>query len=210
MESFTHLHESHFFSQFCEKEFSFSSTAGSPQIHPCQLHPQRGDGGTVHHSRSAGPSGAGLVNQRGFAGFLQVAVTGSPRLSAGLRGFGLHGLQQASHGAAGLWYQRFDNSVWCRTGSSRRSVLFTCLLLSGSYVSMDMKNLPTFWLAYLSDPSDSGRIHSNIRQRWLNGMCQCERVIVGQMTRNPALWEQTWKHGTMIFWKLHLAFLCCF
>lgn len=34
---------------------------------------------------------------------------------------------------------------------------------------MDMKVLPLFWLAYLSDPSDSGRIHSNIRQRWLSG-----------------------------------------
>lgn len=39
----------------------------------------------------------------------------------------------------------------------------------GDYVSMDMSNLPPFWLAYLSDPSDSGRIHSNVRQRWLGG-----------------------------------------
>lgn len=41
--------------------------------------------------------------------------------------------------------------------------------LSGNYASMDMSDLPPFWLAYLSDPSDSGRIHSNIRQRWLSG-----------------------------------------
>ncbi|KAK6295814.1 hypothetical protein J4Q44_G00335270 [Coregonus suidteri] len=39
----------------------------------------------------------------------------------------------------------------------------------GDYISMDMSSLPPFWLAYLSDPSDSGRIHSNVRQRWLNG-----------------------------------------
>uniref|UniRef100_A0A3Q3DF37 Glucuronokinase with putative uridyl pyrophosphorylase n=1 Tax=Hippocampus comes TaxID=109280 RepID=A0A3Q3DF37_HIPCM len=39
----------------------------------------------------------------------------------------------------------------------------------GNYISMDMSGLPLFWLAYLSDPSDSGRIHNNIRQRWLNG-----------------------------------------
>ncbi|KAM6959254.1 glucuronokinase with putative uridyl pyrophosphorylase [Aplochiton taeniatus] len=39
----------------------------------------------------------------------------------------------------------------------------------GNYVPMDMSGLPPFWLAYLSDPSDSGRIHSNVRQRWLNG-----------------------------------------
>lgn len=44
-----------------------------------------------------------------------------------------------------------------------------CCPLSGNYVSMDMSGLPPFWLAYLSDPSDSGRIHSNIRQRWLSG-----------------------------------------
>uniref|UniRef100_A0A8C5FKN7 GHMP kinase C-terminal domain-containing protein n=1 Tax=Gadus morhua TaxID=8049 RepID=A0A8C5FKN7_GADMO len=39
----------------------------------------------------------------------------------------------------------------------------------GEYIPMDMSDLPTFWLAYLSDPSDSGRIHSNVRQRWLSG-----------------------------------------
>ncbi|KAK7156373.1 hypothetical protein R3I94_006438 [Phoxinus phoxinus] len=39
----------------------------------------------------------------------------------------------------------------------------------GEYIPLDMNNLPLFWLAYLSDPSDSGRIHSNVRQRWLNG-----------------------------------------
>lgn len=62
-------------------------------------------------------------------------------------------------------------------------------LFSGSYISIDMKNLPTFWLAYLSDPSDSGRIHSNIRQRWLNGMSVREFICVwiSKMLRNPAL-----------------------
>ncbi|XP_077468360.1 glucuronokinase with putative uridyl pyrophosphorylase [Stigmatopora argus] len=39
----------------------------------------------------------------------------------------------------------------------------------GNYVSLDMSTLPSFWLAYLNDPSDSGRIHNNVRQRWLNG-----------------------------------------
>ncbi|XP_030632900.1 glucuronokinase with putative uridyl pyrophosphorylase [Chanos chanos] len=39
----------------------------------------------------------------------------------------------------------------------------------GEYIPLDMSNLPPFWLAYLGDPSDSGRIHSNVRQRWLNG-----------------------------------------
>ncbi|XP_067220573.1 glucuronokinase with putative uridyl pyrophosphorylase isoform X2 [Chanodichthys erythropterus] len=39
----------------------------------------------------------------------------------------------------------------------------------GEYIPLDMNDLPLFWLAYLGDPSDSGRIHSNVRQRWLNG-----------------------------------------
>ncbi|XP_069039138.1 glucuronokinase with putative uridyl pyrophosphorylase isoform X1 [Lepisosteus oculatus] len=39
----------------------------------------------------------------------------------------------------------------------------------GEYIPMDMNCLPPLWLAYLGDPSDSGRIHSNVRQRWLNG-----------------------------------------
>ncbi|XP_072449477.1 glucuronokinase with putative uridyl pyrophosphorylase isoform X1 [Chiloscyllium punctatum] len=39
----------------------------------------------------------------------------------------------------------------------------------GSYVPMDISCAPHFWLAYMGDPSDSGKIHSNVRQRWLNG-----------------------------------------
>ncbi|XP_016369002.1 uncharacterized protein LOC107709108 isoform X2 [Sinocyclocheilus rhinocerous] len=39
----------------------------------------------------------------------------------------------------------------------------------GEYIPLDMSDLPLFWLAYLGDPSDSGRIHSNVRQCWLNG-----------------------------------------
>ncbi|XP_069391182.1 glucuronokinase with putative uridyl pyrophosphorylase [Paralichthys olivaceus] len=56
----------------------------------------------------------------------------------------------------------------------------------GNYVSMDMSNLPLFWLAYLSDPSDSGRIHSNIRQRWLSG----EPLVVEAMKNFAELTDQ--------------------
>uniref|UniRef100_A0A1A8C3B8 Zgc:172049 n=1 Tax=Nothobranchius kadleci TaxID=1051664 RepID=A0A1A8C3B8_NOTKA len=56
----------------------------------------------------------------------------------------------------------------------------------GNYVSMDMSSLPPFWLAYLSDPSDSGRIHSNIRQRWLNG----EHEVVEAMKSFSELTDQ--------------------
>ena len=34
---------------------------------------------------------------------------------------------------------------------------------------MDMRTLPRFWLAYLGDPSDSGKIHSDVNARWRNG-----------------------------------------
>ncbi|KAJ4935957.1 hypothetical protein JOQ06_017482 [Pogonophryne albipinna] len=56
----------------------------------------------------------------------------------------------------------------------------------GNYVSMDMSGLPHFWLAYLSDPSDSGRIHSNIRQRWLSG----EPLVVEAMKSFAELTDQ--------------------
>ncbi|XP_051895896.1 glucuronokinase with putative uridyl pyrophosphorylase isoform X2 [Pristis pectinata] len=39
----------------------------------------------------------------------------------------------------------------------------------GNYVNIDVSCSPNFWLAYMGDPSDSGKIHSNVRQRWLNG-----------------------------------------
>ena len=35
---------------------------------------------------------------------------------------------------------------------------------------MDATSLPKFWLAYQSDPSDSGKIHSDVSIRWKNGM----------------------------------------
>ncbi|XP_035535669.1 glucuronokinase with putative uridyl pyrophosphorylase [Morone saxatilis] len=56
----------------------------------------------------------------------------------------------------------------------------------GNYVSMNMSGLPPFWLAYLSDPSDSGRIHSNIRQRWLSG----EPLVVEAMKTFAELTDQ--------------------
>uniref|UniRef100_A0A4W5JTW5 Glucuronokinase with putative uridyl pyrophosphorylase n=1 Tax=Hucho hucho TaxID=62062 RepID=A0A4W5JTW5_9TELE len=56
----------------------------------------------------------------------------------------------------------------------------------GDYIPMDMSSLPPLWLAYLSDPSDSGRIHSNVRQRWLNG----EAEVVEAMKSFAALTDQ--------------------
>lgn len=77
--------------------------------------------------------------------------------------------------------------------------------------------LPPFWLAYLSDPSDSGRIHSNIKQRWLNGTSSClffsclyillsvltqlqVMACLSQMQHNPRIRFQTvlWKHWFLL------------
>ena len=39
----------------------------------------------------------------------------------------------------------------------------------GCYESLSCNDLPAFFLAYLSDPSDSGKIHSTVRQRFDKG-----------------------------------------
>ncbi|XP_053307343.1 uncharacterized protein LOC128469553 [Spea bombifrons] len=56
----------------------------------------------------------------------------------------------------GLVYMDFSKSIMEKQGF-------------GHYEPMDVTCAPPFWLAYLRDPSDSGVIHSDVRQRWLNG-----------------------------------------
>ncbi|XP_059389154.1 glucuronokinase with putative uridyl pyrophosphorylase [Carassius carassius] len=56
----------------------------------------------------------------------------------------------------------------------------------GEYIPFDMSDLPLFWLAYLGNPSDSGQIHSNVRQRWLNG----ESAVVEAMKSFADLTDQ--------------------
>jgi glucuronokinase len=38
----------------------------------------------------------------------------------------------------------------------------------GNYTELSLKSLPPFFLAYCPNPSDSGRIHSDVKQKWLN------------------------------------------
>uniref|UniRef100_A0A4W3HD59 Glucuronokinase with putative uridyl pyrophosphorylase n=1 Tax=Callorhinchus milii TaxID=7868 RepID=A0A4W3HD59_CALMI len=64
----------------------------------------------------------------------------------------------------------------------------------GNYLNMDISCAPQFWLAYLGDPSDSGKIHSNVRQRWLNGYGNCLRH------------EEEWETNNNIYDKNY--FLC--
>nr|XP_014345408.1 PREDICTED: probable glucuronokinase 2 [Latimeria chalumnae] len=46
---------------------------------------------------------------------------------------------------------------------------YLLLFTLGNYTRMDIRCAPPFWIAYLGDPSDSGKIHSDVRHRWLNG-----------------------------------------
>ena len=39
----------------------------------------------------------------------------------------------------------------------------------GNYSYLKVENLPKFFLAYLTDPSDSGRIHSDVYAKWSKG-----------------------------------------
>lgn len=39
----------------------------------------------------------------------------------------------------------------------------------GKYEQLDMSLLPKLWLAYVADPDDSGKVHSQVKQRFLNG-----------------------------------------
>mmetsp|Transcript_30139 Transcript_30139/g.84930 ORF Transcript_30139/g.84930 Transcript_30139/m.84930 type:complete len:639 (-) Transcript_30139:115-2031(-) len=39
----------------------------------------------------------------------------------------------------------------------------------GEYTRLPVENLPPLWLAYLPDPSNSGKIHSDVKARWKQG-----------------------------------------
>lgn len=44
-----------------------------------------------------------------------------------------------------------------------------CSRLATCFRHVSCVQLPGLWLAYLADPSDSGKIHSNVRQRYDSG-----------------------------------------
>ncbi|XAR51920.1 Glucuronokinase [Bertholletia excelsa] len=47
----------------------------------------------------------------------------------------------------------------------------------GMYVPMDISLLPPLYLIYAENPSDSGKVHSTVRQRWLDG----DKFIISSM-----------------------------
>ena len=48
----------------------------------------------------------------------------------------------------------------------------------GAYTPIPLASLPPLFLAYAADPSDSGRIHAPIKQRWLAG----DQEVIKAMT----------------------------
>ncbi|KAL6960329.1 Glucuronokinase 1 [Sarracenia purpurea var. burkii] len=47
----------------------------------------------------------------------------------------------------------------------------------GKYAPMDINLLPPLYLIYAENPSDSGKVHSTVRQRWLDG----DKFIISSM-----------------------------
>ncbi|EFJ23156.1 hypothetical protein SELMODRAFT_232550 [Selaginella moellendorffii] len=56
----------------------------------------------------------------------------------------------------GLVYMDFDEEHMLRTGN-------------GIYKRMDPQLLPPLYVIYAQNPSDSGKVHSTVKQRWLDG-----------------------------------------
>ncbi|KAI3939275.1 hypothetical protein MKX01_002143 [Papaver californicum] len=65
----------------------------------------------------------------------------------------------------GLVYMDFDKESMDKLGH-------------GKYTPMEIGLLPPLYLIYAENPSDSGKVHSTVRQRWLNG----DEFIISSMT----------------------------
>nr|CAB3254094.1 transcription factor protein [Phallusia mammillata] len=59
----------------------------------------------------------------------------------------------------------------------------------GKYEYLKFKSLPKFWLAFNSDPSDSGKVHSDVRQRFDAG----DKTIADAMKQFSDLTTQAWE-----------------
>ena len=67
----------------------------------------------------------------------------------------------------------------------------------GNYTPLPVEALPPLFLAYAADPSDSGRIHAPVKQRWLDG----DAVVVAGMNKIAALADAGMKLCTgACFW----------
>ncbi|CAO3599122.1 unnamed protein product [Absidia cylindrospora] len=73
----------------------------------------------------------------------------------------------------GLVYMDFDKTLMHQIGRGR-------------YVELDRATLPTLYLAYVADPEDSGKVHSTVKQRFLNG----DPVVTQAMKQFAALTDK--------------------
>lgn len=62
----------------------------------------------------------------------------------------------------GLVYMDFDKTLMHQIGRGR-------------YIQLDTNLLPPLYLAYVADPEDSGKVHSTVKQRFLNGDTEVRR-----------------------------------
>jgi len=73
----------------------------------------------------------------------------------------------------GLVYMDFSKDLFTKNGH-------------GTYRRMDPKGLPQLWLAYVADPSDSGKIHNDVRKRYEAG----DAAVVSGMRTFAAMTDQ--------------------
>ncbi|GAA5815661.1 hypothetical protein MFLAVUS_009174 [Mucor flavus] len=73
----------------------------------------------------------------------------------------------------GLVYMDFDKEYMEKNGH-------------GKYEQLDVSLLPKLWLAYVADPDDSGKVHSKVKQRFLNG----DEEIILAMKKFASFTEQ--------------------
>ena len=55
-------------------------------------------------------------------------------------------------------------------------------------IDIPLQELPQFFLVYLADPSDSGKIHNDVKMRWLNG----DQQVVDAMNQVCPAFQSDW------------------
>ena len=89
----------------------------------------------------------------------------------------------------GLVYMDFSQDLMSQDGHGR-------------YTYLSCENLPQFFLVYLPDPSDSGRIHSDVYQRWSQG----DLEVVTGMQKFASLAEQAVQVCWYSIWNLIVSY----
>jgi glucuronokinase len=62
---------------------------------------------------------------------------------------------------------------------------------------MDPESLPPLYVIYSNNPSNSGRVHSDVRKRWLAGDVRVQHDMdiiadFARIGRYPHIWSLTW------------------